>query len=386
MKKRLTGLLILALLAGLFLFGATASADMLTANGMTDDVRLATGSTVTITVDMKDLSGSRFENFLLDLRYDSEILGNPKIVKTSKPKTWTLYKGLLGDGRVTAFVADETAQKSVAKTKFTMAIQFTVIGVAAKDTPFKITLDVSGAALSNGVYVPRTASDAISLTLQGGMAVGTVFSDSKGNNYMVTGSKTAAFYKAAKLETVTVPATVTKGGLTFTVNEISDKAFYKNTTVKKAVIGKKVTTIGKQAFAAATALTNVTGCASVITIEDDAFKGCKALKSYAFGRKLKTLSAGAFSGCVKLAKCTLFERVAFIGADAFYNCKALKTLTIHTTEVQDLGAVGKNAFANTYKKMKITVYAPSSSVFDAIKDVLTARGISEKAVWTENLE
>ncbi len=386
MKKKLTGLLLIALLTGLFLFGAVASADMLTANGMDSSLKLATGSTVTITVNMTDLTGSKFENFLFDLKYDPEILGNAKIVKTVCPSSWTLYDGLFGKGRITCMAADETAKNAVGKKKFTMDIQFTVVGVASKDTPFKITLNVSGAAQKNGTWVPRTASDSIKLTLRGGISVGSVFSDANGNQYMVTGSKTAAFYKAASLTTVTVPATVKKSGLTFTVTEISPKAFYKNTKVKTVSIGKKVKTIGKQAFASATKLTTVKGGAAVVTIGENAFNGCKVLKTFNFGKNLKTLETGAFSGCVKLSKCTLYERVAYIGSDAFYNCTALKTLVIRTTEAQDPGNVGKNAFKGTYKKMAINVFVPSSSIFDAIRDVLTQRGVNKDASWKEYLE
>ncbi|MEY8426568.1 NPCBM/NEW2 domain-containing protein [Lachnospiraceae bacterium 46-15] len=75
--------------------------------------------------------------------------------------------------------------------------------------------------------------------------------------------------KAPKLN---VPATVKLNGMVFTVTEIGDKVMKGNTKLKKVVLGKNVTSIGKQAF-----------------------MGCKNLKSVQLkGKAPKTIKTGAF--------------------------------------------------------------------------------------------
>ena len=85
---------------------------------------------------------------------------------------------------------------------------------------------------------------------------------------------------SCKLETVSIPATITVGGDTYKVTSI-DKAAFKNCkSLKKLTIGKNVTTIGAKAF----------------------FK-CKKLKSITFkGTKLKKVGKRAFKGIYKKVK------------------------------------------------------------------------------------
>lgn len=380
--KRYAGFLALVLIAVLFLFGTAASADVLVLDKrMNSDFKLVTGSTITITVDCKDLKGSSFENFLVDLDYDHNILGEAKVIQKSVPKGWTLYPGHTGKGRFTFFAADETAENPSGK-KFSVAIEFKVTGYAAKDTPFTISVDVSGAADVNGKYIPRMASDSKTMTLKGGIPVGTVITGNDKCEYIVTGKKEVSFYKAAKKATsVTIPATIDKGGIRFKVTGIWDKAFSGNTRVKTVKIGKNVKTIGEQAFASATSLTSVKGNTGLVTIKQGAFKGCRALKSFAFERKLTTLEASAFEGCTSLSSAVLYEKVSFVGAKAFYNCKGLKTLTIRTTKLDDTSTVGKQAFKGTPKKMKVKIYTGDRTLFDEIKETLIDRGVSRRATF-----
>lgn len=86
--------------------------------------------------------------------------------------------------------------------------------------------------------------------------------------------KTARLVKvpSKKASKLTVPATVKLSGTVFTVTEVGDKVMKGNTKLKKAVLGKNVTSIGKQAF-----------------------MGCKNLKSVQFmGKAPKTIKTGAF--------------------------------------------------------------------------------------------
>jgi hypothetical protein len=379
--KRFAGFLVILLIAVLFLFGTTASAGLMVDKGMDTVVMLVPGNTVIVTVNFEDLNGTSFENFLFDLRYDPTILGKPRVISSSEPANWTLYKGVFGDGRITYFAADETAQNPTGK-EFTMDIEFKVVGLAAVDTPFNITVDVSGTAIEDGKYVTRTSSKSQKMILQGGVPEGTVLTGDDGNKYIVTGNNEVAFYKPdADATSVTIPDTFVKSGFSFKVTKIRSKAFAKNTKVKTVTIGKNVKTIGEEAFSSATSLTTVKGNDGLITIKEKAFFGCKALKSFAFGKKLKTLEASAFEGCAKLSKVTLNNKVSFVGAKAFCGCSGLKTLEIKTRELDDISTVGKKAFDGTPRKMKVTISA-GKSTFDEIRETLIERGVNRNAKFS----
>ena len=377
--KRYIGFLAIVLVAVLFLFGTAAYADIQLAKGMDATVELVTGSTVTFNVKCEDLAGDGFENYLIDLQYDDEILGNPRIVDSSYPEGWTLYKGLFGKGRVTYFAADETVQNP-SDEDLDIIIEFTVIGVSSKNKPFETSVIVSGAATEDGTYVNKTKTDSIEMILKGGVPLGTVFTEKGQGSYTVTGKNTVAFTKAdKKAGSITIPATIKKGDITFKVTEIGKKAFSKNKKIKNVMIGKNVKTIGEQAFASATKLTTVKGNAALVTIGEGAFKGCIALKSFDFGKNLKTVGASAFENCSKLASASLYDKVATIGAKAFANCKGLKKLEIRSANLDDVSNVGKEAFSNTPKKMKVKIYIRDASVYKAVKKTLIERGINKKA-------
>ena len=87
-------------------------------------------------------------------------------------------------------------------------------------------------------------------------------------------SKTAKLIevKSKKAKSMNVPATVKLKGVTYKVTEIGPNVMKGNTKLKKVVLGKYVTTIGKQAF-----------------------MGCKNLKSVQLkGNALKNIKSGAF--------------------------------------------------------------------------------------------
>lgn len=83
------------------------------------------------------------------------------------------------------------------------------------------------------------------------------------SNKYIKDTKTNAYYKVtragqngtvsyikpiAKKASIVIPAQITAAGTTYKVTAISARAFNKNTTVQKVVIGKNVNTIGKEAF------------------------------------------------------------------------------------------------------------------------------------------
>lgn len=82
------------------------------------------------------------------------------------------------------------------------------------------------------------------------LEVGTKFKTSGGTTYIVTAENEVSYVKPKnkKVKSVSIPATVTKDGVTYKVTAVSAKAFKGYKKLTKVVIGSNVTTIGSKAF------------------------------------------------------------------------------------------------------------------------------------------
>lgn len=83
----------------------------------------------------------------------------------------------------------------------------------------------------------------------------------------------------------------------------------------------------------------------VESVAPDAFKNCRKLTSVKISAGVQKIGKNAFSGCSKLSSVTIGKDVTEIGAGAFANCKALKKITIPAAVTK----IGKKAF-NKCKK------------------------------------
>ncbi len=117
----------------------------------------------------------------------------------------------------------------------------------------------------------------------------------------------------ANATNVTVPSKVVIGNKEYQVTEIADKAFEKNTKLKKVKIPAGIKTIGKNAFNKCTNLTSVTMGSDVTEIKDS-----------------------AFAGCTKLIKVTISKKVTTIGKNAFKGDKKLKSIVIKSTALKSV--------------------------------------------------
>ena len=126
---------------------------------------------------------------------------------------------------------------------------------------------------------------------------------------------------------ITVPATITVGGITYKVESVAPDAF-KN--CKK--------------------LTSVKISAGIQKIGKNAFSGCSKLSSVTIGKDVTEIGDGAFANCKALKKITIPAAVTKIGKKAFSKCKALKTVTVKTKKLK---TVGGSAFKGIAKKAVI---------------------------------
>lgn len=152
---------------------------------------------------------------------------------------------------------------------------------------------------------------------------------------------TVTLLKGNKKKTsVAIPATVKKNGYAFKVTQISGKAFYKHTKLKKVTLGKNINSIGANAF-----------------------RGCTSLTAVSLNGALVTIGDYAFSGCKKLTKLVIPAKVKAIGKEAFSKDSRLKTIQIKSTVLKK---VGKKALSGIHKKATIKVPSKKLKVYQKL--------------------
>jgi len=110
---------------------------------------------------------------------------------------------------------------------------------------------------------------------------------------------------------------------------IGKEAFAGFTTLTEIVVPESVTHIGEGAFRGCTSLENVVLPSSITTIESGAFEGCKSLKSIALPESLYQINDALFAECINLENVQIPNGVRRISTTGtFRTCRKLKTLTL----------------------------------------------------------
>ena len=148
---------------------------------------------------------------------------------------------------------------------------------------------------------------------------------------------------AAYKGNITIPASVSYGGTTYTVTSIGDEAFKECTGLTSISIPSSVTNIGGWAFEGCTGLASINLPASVTTIGDDAFWCCTGLTSINIPSSVTAIGHGAFLGCSSLTD--IYARhtdpKAYHCSDYAFSDVPFSTCTLHVP----IGS--KEAYANT---------------------------------------
>lgn len=181
----------------------------------------------------------------------------------------------------------------------------------------------------------------------------------------ITEIEEAAFYGCEKLESITLPASLTSLGGDPRYG-IEAKTFKKCTNLKEVIFkGTNLSRIPTGAFYA-TALESIEIPQNVISIDSEAFSGCRNLTSVTLHEGLKTLEYNAFSDC-NLTTIVLPESLTFLGKEVFTNSGKSTLREIHLKNPRPL--VGKDeinasAFGETYKEFvkSVTFYVPVGSL------------------------
>ncbi len=82
------------------------------------------------------------------------------------------------------------------------------------------------------------------------------------------------------------------------------------------------------------------------------------------------IAEGAFEKSAKLKKITLGADIESIGQRAFYQCKKLKTITIHSSNLSEIGV---DAFAKIHKKAQI--YIPADMQMETFAQLLSGTSV-----------
>ena len=144
-----------------------------------------------------------------------------------------------------------------------------------------------------------------------------------GKTYSVTSIGNAAFYDCSGLTSVVIPNSV---------KSIGYDAFADCSSLTSVEIPNSVTSIGSGAFAYCSGLTSVEIPNSVTYIGDWAFRECSGLTSVSIGNSVTEIGAGTFWGCSGLTSVSIGNSVTSINYKAFSGCSGLKKVEISNLE------------------------------------------------------
>lgn len=145
---------------------------------------------------------------------------------------------------------------------------------------------------------------------------------------VVSENSSYPYYNNAPTGTITIPATVTNGGNTYSVTSIGNNAFSACEGLTSINIPSSVTSIGIRAFLSCTGLTSINIPNSVTSIGAEAFRGCSGLMAIKIPSGITEIEYGTFSGCRGLTSIDIPNGVTSIGASAFYGCSGLTAINI----------------------------------------------------------
>ncbi len=155
-----------------------------------------------------------------------------------------------------------------------------------------------------------------------------IYYNINGNEVTVTYRGTDSWNHNTYSGDVTIPATVTYGGTTYSVTSIGDYAFYDCSDLSSITIPNSVTTIGYEAFRGCSILANIDIPNSVSTVGNLAFADCSSLNSITIPNSVTSIGNAAFYNCWNLTSVTIPNSVTSIGGDAFVGCSALTSIVV----------------------------------------------------------
>lgn len=152
------------------------------------------------------------------------------------------------------------------------------------------------------------------------------------NKQTGTGILGVGVYDYDFVGSLTVPATVTDNGYTYTVTNVDNLRRTNLTSVK---LPETITIISKRAFSYCKKLTEINFPNSLDCIAEESFWGCAALTSVNIPSSVRYLGSGAFRNCNNLISVTIGSEIMagssyaiLAGGGAFQGCENLQKVVI----------------------------------------------------------
>jgi hypothetical protein len=172
---------------------------------------------------------------------------------------------------------------------------------------------------------------------------------------------------------ITIPSSVTYGGIQYKVTRIGDVAFVYCTELTSVVIPYGVTSIGNSAFSMCRGLTSLSIPKSVTSIETDAFMECNSLSSIEIPDGITTIPDDLFWNCYGLTAITIPNSVTSIGNFAFAGCKSLTSIEIPSNVTK----IGFNTFSGCSSLVSVIIPNSLKSVASCLfKDCTSLTSIT----------
>lgn len=109
---------------------------------------------------------------------------------------------------------------------------------------------------------------------------------------------------------------------------VKDSSLSGDVVIPKAIKGRTVKAIGKEAFRDTTGIKSITLPDTVISIEEGAFRGCKDLIAVIIPDSVSLIGDLAFSDCTNLLSVSLPDSILEVGAGLFYGCEKLRAVKL----------------------------------------------------------
>ena len=176
---------------------------------------------------------------------------------------------------------------------------------------------------------------------------------------LITKGKVAEVISSGGTEysgSITLPATITYNGVTYSVTNIADYAFSHCRSLTSVTLPEGVTSIGVWAFHECSNLESITipKNSKLTNIGDAAFYYCSSLTAISIPKSVNEIGAIAFAYCSSLVSITIPEGITEIksGADgAFANCRSLTEINIP----ESVTTIGGWAFQNCNSLTEINI-------------------------------
>lgn len=168
--------------------------------------------------------------------------------------------------------------------------------------------------------------------------------------YATIDASTVQLTYGPKSGDIVIPSTVKYNGVTYTVTEIGNNAFFYS-SIQSAVVPETVTYMGYQVFSGCKQLTSVTLPNSVTFLGHDMFAYCSNLVKVNLPNQLTSIERCTFISCSSLPSITIPKTVKSIEENAFIYCSSLTSIVIPDSVV----SIGEHAFASCSSLTSIVI-------------------------------